>query len=303
MPSLLPSLRACSAASVTVALLGCAGLHGSNVIEEQIKVPVRVSDMRGGQVERDVVVTLFHDRTAPKPYPVLVFNHGRAVTAKERAAYGRVRITATSYWLAGFGFMVAVPTRIGYGVTGGEDVENSGPCSRKNYPPGYQAAAVQTLKVLEFLRERPDVARDRAVVMGQSYGGTTAITVASLHPVGVQGAINFAGGGGGNPDTRPGRPCSPGSLERLFAGYGKTARMPTLWIYTENDLFFGPNLPKEWFDAYRTAGGVGEYVRFPPNGSNGHLLFTHAPEVWRPRVLAFLQNLGYQRLREHPSRD
>ena len=29
-------------------------------------------------------------------------------------------------WLAGFGFIVAVPIRIGYGITAGEDVEDSG---------------------------------------------------------------------------------------------------------------------------------------------------------------------------------
>ena len=262
--------------------------------EEQTRVPVKVVDIHGKEVSQEIVVTVLYDDAAPKPYPVLVLNHGRSAKASGRVAVGRARFSAASAWLAGFGFMVAVPTRVGYGVTGGEDVENSGACNRKNYPPVYLAAAAQTLKVLDVLRGRADVAKDRAVVMGQSFGGTTAITVASLNPAGVQAAINFAGGGGGNPETRPQDPCSQSALQRLFGNYGKTARIPTLWVYTENDMYFGPKLPREWFAAFKASGGAGEYILFPANGDNGHLLFTRAPDVWQPRVLEFLRPLGYQ---------
>jgi dienelactone hydrolase len=62
------------------------------------------------------------------------------------------------------------------------------------YPPGYAAAAQQTLAVLEAVRQRPDAARDRAVVMGQSFGGATAVTIAGLNPAGVQAAFLEARG-------------------------------------------------------------------------------------------------------------
>ena len=129
--------------------------------------------------------------------------------------------------------------------------------------------------------------------MGLSFGGATAITVASLDPPGVQGAVNFAGGAGGNPIDRPQNPCSQPALKRLFAGYGKTARMPTLWIYSENDQYFGPALPREWFAAFKASGGVGEFAPFPPVGSNGHYMFSRAPALWQPRVREFLAAIGY----------
>jgi len=172
-------------------------------------------------------------------------------------------------------------------------VENSGVCERKVYEPGYAAAAAQTLAVLAAVRERPDAAKDRAVVVGQSYGGTTAATVASLNPPGVQAAINFAGGGGGNPKTQPQRPCGVSQLERLFGGYGKTAKMPMLWIYTENDMYFGPEYPRQWHAAYVAAGGRAEFVQFPPHGEDGHLLFSRFPAVWQPKVTAFLEAQGF----------
>jgi dienelactone hydrolase len=281
--------------------LFAAALFGSvaqaRVIEEQTKVPVKVVDGDGKTIEHDIVVTIWRDTDAPRPYPALVLNHGRSYKPDGRAAVGRAKYSEVSDWLARQGFIVGVPTRLGYGVTGGEDVEDTGSCSRKNYPPGYQASAAQTLAVLAMLRARPEVAPDRAVIMGQSYGGTTAITVAAMTPRGVQATINFAGGGGGNPETRPGNPCGPEKLKRLFADYGKSARIPTLWIYTENDLYMGPTQPKEWFDAFTAAGGVGEYTRFPPHGEDGHGLFTRAPAIWAPRVLEFLRANGYAGLK------
>jgi hypothetical protein len=56
--------------------------------------------------------------------------------------------------------------------------------------------------------------------------------------------------------------------ERMFADYGKTAKVPMLWIYTENDLYSGLRYPRQWFDAcvkrgapaqgFKTANGGGK---------------------------------------------
>lgn len=284
---------ACWACSLVAAGVLCAAPANAKLVEEVTKVPVKVTDAYGKAIAQDILVTVYFDDAAPKPYPVLVLGHGRAPEPEKRAAMGRVRTSANSRWLARLGFMVAVPTRVGYGDSGGEDVEDTGPCNRKNYPPGYVTAADQTLQVLEFMRRRPDTAKDRTIIMGQSFGGTTAITVAAMNPPGVQATINFAGGGGGNPKTMPQNPCATPLLERMFATYGKTTRIPTLWVYTENDMYFGPKFPKQWFDAFKAAGGTGEYVLFPPNGENGHGLFTQAPGVWQSRVIEFLQANGY----------
>jgi dienelactone hydrolase len=269
----------------------------AKLVEEVIKVPVKASNAYGKVTEQDAVVTLFYDDTAPKPYPIAIINHGRSVKPEQRAAFGRSTSITNARWLASMGFLVAVPTRIGYGVTGGEDLEDTGDCNRKNYPPGYEAAAAQTLQVLAAVRLRPDVLPDRTLVVGQSYGGTTAITVAAKNPVGVQATLNFAGGGGGNPETHAQQPCGANRLKSMFATYGETSRIPTLWVYTENDQWMGPTYPREWFDAFKYKGGIGEFVLFPPNGKDGHGLFTQAPDVWRPKALEFLKANGFPELK------
>jgi dienelactone hydrolase len=277
---------------VWLALLVLPCAHAT-LREEQIDLPVKVNDAYGKAVEQTIKVTVFYDEANPQPAPVLVLNHGRASDAEGRVKLNRARYTDASRFLVQRGFIVAVPTRIGYGVSGGPDVEDSGACNAKRYPPGYAAAAEQTLAVLAAVRQRPDASKDRAVVMGQSYGGTTAVTIAALNPAGVQASINFAGGGGGNPKTQPQRPCAPQALERMFGNYGKTARIPMLWIYTENDMYFGPELPRQWHAAYVATGGQAQLVQFPPQGDDGHQLFSRFPQLWQPKVAEFLDAQGF----------
>ena len=137
-------------------LVFLSGAAQARVHEEVLTLPVTVNDAYGKKITRDITVTVFSDDTNPRPAPVLVLNHGRAAEADKRAELGRARFTDASRFLVRHGFIVAVPTRIGYGVTGGDDVENSGACERKVYEPGYAAAAAQTLAVLAAVRERPD---------------------------------------------------------------------------------------------------------------------------------------------------
>lgn len=265
----------------------------ARLVEQQQEVAVQVSDMFNKRIEQTIRVTTFFDDATPQPRPVLVLNHGRAVDAASRASLGRARYSDASAWFAGHGFLVAVPTRVGYGVSGGDDVEDSGQCRNKIYEPAYAAAAQQTQAVLQAVWQRPDVNPQRSVVVGQSFGGATSVAMAARNPAGVVATINFAGGGGGNPQTMPQRPCRPDLLERMFANYGKTARLPMLWVYTENDQYFGPTYPREWFEAYQKAGGQGEFKQFPPHGEDGHSLFTRFPAVWRPVVSDFLRRQGF----------
>jgi dienelactone hydrolase len=287
-----PSRRVRGAALFGAALL-LAGSGRAAVVEEQLDVAVEVVDGYGKTLAAPVKVSAFVDPDTPSPHPILVINHGRPSEAPARAALGRYRPLEIVRWFARLGFVVAVPTRLGYGATGGEDVEDSGACTRKVYAPGYEAAAQQTLAVIEAMRARADTVKDRTVVVGQSYGGATSVAVAARNPPGIVASINFAGGGGGNPKTSAREPCAPVLLKRLFADYGRTARLPMLWVYTENDQFWGAQYPKDWLEAFRDGGGSAEFVQFPPHGDDGHLLFTRFPAVWQPAVRAFLDQRGF----------
>jgi len=281
------------AASLLLALALAPGDVAARIVEEQADVPVKVADAYGKVVEQSIRITIFRDDAAAAPRPLVVINHGRAGEAQQRAALGRARYPVASQWFVRHGFVVAVPTRVGYGISGGEDVEDSGACSNKRYPPGYEAAAQQSLAVIDYMARRADVLNTRTVVLGVSYGGATALAIAALNPPNVVAAINFAGGGGGNPDTRPAHPCSPAQLRRLFSDWGRSARVPTLWVYSENDRYFGVELPREWFEVFRSQGGIGEFQAMPAVGADGHNLFGSFPAEWQPAVAAFLARQGF----------
>ena len=265
----------------------------ARIVEEKSELPVQVSDAYGKTIAQAIKVTIFRDDAASAPRPAVVINHGRASEAAERASFGRSRFADISRWFVRQGFVVALPTRIGYGETGGEDVEDAGPCNNKRFGPSFAAAAAQTLAVTTLLRERADVQPDRIVAVGQSVGGATTVAFASLNPPGLVAAINFAGGSGGDPKNRPGNPCSPQAIERTYAEYGARAKLPMLWIYAENDKYWGATWPRAWAAAYRGAGANVRFVQVPPAGEDGHAFFTRFPLEWQPLVTAFLREQGF----------
>jgi dienelactone hydrolase len=133
----------------------------------------------------------------------------------------------------------------------------------------------------------------RGVVVGQSFGGATAIAAASMNPSGVVAAINFAGGGGGDPDNRPENPCRPDLLEKVLASYGKTSKVQTLWLYSENDRYWGKALPKKWAGEFVSAGGQAAFVQLPPYKDDGHASFTGNRAAWSAPVEEFLKKAGF----------
>ena len=74
--------------------------------------------------------------------------------------------------------------------------------------------------------------------------------------------------------------------------FGRTARVPMLWIYIENDTFFGPDLSKRMHQAFTSAGGQAEYHLLPPFGNDGHFLIGSPDGIplWSPIVSHFLDN-------------
>jgi dienelactone hydrolase len=131
------------------------------------------------------------------------------------------------------------------------------------------------------------------LLVGQSAGGFASIATAATNPGGVVGAINFAGGIGGNPTASPRQSCKPEQIATIYGQFGKTARMPTLWLYAENDLFWGADVPKQWFDAFKNGGSDATLIQTPPvpGEENGHTLINTGGPLWMPGVETFLQRL------------
>jgi dienelactone hydrolase len=127
--------------------------------------------------------------------------------------------------------------------------------------------------------------------VGQSGGGWGSIALGSKNPPSVRAIITFAAGRGGRVGGKPNNNCAPDELVKETAEFGRTARIPMLWLYVENDTYFGPELTKRMHAAFTDAGGNAEYHLFPAFGSDGHFFIDSADAVpiWAPLVSQFLE--------------
>lgn len=225
------------------------------------------------------------------PFPLAIVSHGSPASAKGRPSMVVPRFRPVSGWLIEQGYMVALPLRRGYGETGGRWAESYGSCSDPDYYKAGMASAEDIENVLSALQERDDVRSDRVLLVGWSAGGWGSIAAASNNPDGVFAVLNFAGGRGGVGN------CTPERLVEAARKFGKTSRVPSLWLYSSNDQYFSPRLSRQMFGAFTKAGGVGQYVELPAFGSDGHRIFGSAQAIglWRPPVEKFLSKLRPRR--------
>jgi len=220
--------------------------------------------------------------------PLVLIAHGAP-----RNPVGRVTLKPNwadvqARWFAAQGFVVVVPLRRGYGLSDGPVQESYGSCDQADFSAAGLTTANDIQGVIETLAREPYVDPGRVVVVGYSAGGWGSLGVASRNPAGIVAVINFAGGRG---STSPGINCQPERLIQVAEQFGKTAKVPSLWLYTSNDTFFSADLSQKLFSAYATGGGPAEYKLMGSFGNDGHYLFISATGTgeWTPVVTEFLR--------------
>jgi dienelactone hydrolase len=281
-PFLTNSLRIICAMSLPATATGS---------ETQSDVRVPVDDGAGHRTEIHVRLCGFDDT----PRGVVVVNHGSPPNAATRPmmAPGSCGSEATS-WFMHHGYAVALPLRTGYGDSGGMFTEGIGDCSRDDYVGAGLATAREIDGVVDYLAARKDVDAARIVVLGVSAGGWGTMAYDSTSHPHVAAFVNFAGGRGGHHHNTPNDNCRPDNLVAAAGRYGQSASAPMLWIYSENDSFFGPALAQRMYEAFAAAGGQATFEHLPPYGSDGHALYS-APlgsVVWGPLVERYLASRG-----------
>ena len=237
------------------------------------------------------------------PFPLVVMNHGVSLNQSERGFFPLVEFRDAAMWFARRGYMVVAPSGSGYGAAALDDPERGlysvfyskiGSCDNPNFHDAGLAVALIDKWIIDYMTEQKLIVPDKTIVVGQSAGGWAAIALSSQNLPAVRAIIVFAGGRGGRVGGKPNNNCAPDRLVAATADLGRTARMPMLWIYIENDKFFGPALSKRMHEAYTGAGGNAEYHLLPPFGSDGHFLITSPDSIplWAPLVGPFLEKHG-----------
>jgi dienelactone hydrolase len=294
-------IKLITAAVASTAMLGFAQtanpapeIFAKDMREEIVRIDVTVKDLYNKQETKPVPITIYRPK-GDGPFPLVVFNHGRAVTDK-RAAQGRSRPEHLARYFVEKGFVVFAPTRIGYWETyGGFDPEDSGNCSSMRVEPMSTVASDQVLASVEYARTLPYIDASRWIVAGQSVGGLTTVATVGRNPKGLIGGINFAGGTGGNPDRTPGNPCGVAQIASYWGTIAKSSTVSMLWLYWQNDKFWGEKHPKNWHEKWLDNGGRAEFTMFPAVGEDGHGGLNTDMNSWLPVVDAYLSKLGFNK--------
>jgi dienelactone hydrolase len=235
------------------------------------------------------------------PFPLVVMNHGIALGARERSYFPVIEFRDAALWFARRGYVVVAPVRPGYGPTAfdtpergifGLDFSGVGKCSDVEFGEAGLAVASIDKWVIDEMTTHSFIKRDGIIIVGQSGGGWGSIALGGQNPASVRAIIAFAAGRGGHLDGKPNNNCAPDHLVDAVSQFGRTARIPMLWIYTHNDTYFGPDLSKRMAGAFQAAGGDVEYHLLPDFGTEGHFFIDSADavQIWAPLVSRFLNN-------------
>jgi dienelactone hydrolase len=275
------------AAAIALALAALPGrTDAAQFIREELRIPMPAAGPRG--LEGILVRT-----DEPGPHPLVLINHGAPRDGAERPQMSPFQYYLPAIEFVRRGWTAALVMRRGYGDSGGAFGEGSGPCNNPNYVRSGVASAADLEAVIGFLAQRPDVDAARILSVGHSAGGFATVALTAEPPPGLLAAISFAGGRGSD---KPDSVCQADRLAAAFGEFGKRSRVPMLWVYADNDHFFGPALAEQFRAAFTAAGGRAEFLRPPPFADDGHRLFS-APAgipLWTPMVDRFLkaQNLA-----------
>jgi dienelactone hydrolase len=197
------------------------------------------------------------------------------------------------------GYGVAVVMRRGYGRSGGAFVDQSGPCSNKEYVRSTRDIAEEILAALGRLEQESWVDSKRVVLLGHSAGGIATVEAGARNPPGVLAVISFAGGRGSDGAEHV---CRPDRLVSAYKTFGKGARIPNEWIFSRNDRYFDSSLASQMREAYASSGAPVDLVIAPPFGNDGHALaLSPTPAVWWPHVEPFLRKVGLPADLVHPA--
>src|SRR5580658_864041 len=238
------------------------------------------------------VLEVYADR--PGRHPLAVLTHGTSDKEEDRMHVTPWAQLGQALWFARRGYVAIVVVRKGYGRSGGAQDGSHGGCGSRSgsFQEAGEASAEDLKAIMKFARTLPEVDGDTVISAGVSTGGFAQAALVADPPRELKAAISFAGGRGGDGHEHN---CNLSGLIDAYSAFGRGARkhgtLPMLWIYSENDHWFPPAMARQFEAAYTKGGGAEQFVLAPPDGEDGHHLYSHTA-AWSETVDEFLKAHG-----------
>ncbi len=277
-----PSVR-----QLTIALVAAFALLPGVATVQELQLDHRMNEhivqVPAGQNDRAMLETTVFQPNGPGPFPLLIINHGKDPGRPNLQPRDRFYHMAMQFVKRGYAVMV--PMRQGFANSTGRYRSHGCNMTANGY-----TQAEDILDTVAYARRQPWVDAKRIVIAGQSYGGLATMALGTQELPGVRGLLNFAGGLRDDSDRCAWR----SSLVSAFAEYGAKNKVPSLWMYGENDSLFGPDLAHRMHAAFRQGGGRARLVEFPAfkRDAHGMLASRDGEKVWLAETLKFLDDIG-----------
>lgn len=280
-------VRQASVRKIATALLASLAMLPGLAIEQELQLDYRMNErvvqVPAGRDGRAMLETTVFKPNGPGPFPLLIINHGKDPGSPSAQPRDRFYYMAAAFVKRGYAVMV--PMRQGFANSTGRYRDSGCDMTTNGY---LQAQDIRS--ALEYARTQSWVDADHVVVAGQSYGGLATMALGTEELRGVRGLINFAGG---LRDDSAG--CGwRSALVSAFAEYGANNKIPSLWMYGENDSLFGPDLANRMHEAFQQAGGKARLVEFPSfkRDAHGMLASRDGEKIWLGDTMRFLKGVG-----------
>jgi dienelactone hydrolase len=229
----MPKMRRLLSLLIAVAAVAGTTQHSvaGEFYMEDLRIPMAAAGTEG--------LEAFLIRPAsPKRYPLALLSHGSPRGFDDRATMSAHNYYGIALEYARRGFAALIVMRRGYGTSPGGRIDAIGGCVNAAYLPAAAVAVADLLAAVDAMAHRSDVTTSGMIAAGHSAGGLATVALAAQAPSGLVAAISFAGGRGSRADDEV---CNPAGLTQAFATFGKTSRVPMLWVYAANDSYFGPD--------------------------------------------------------------
>lgn len=258
--------------------LACAPATAAQMRDEIAHVP-----MKDG-IFTAHLTTRFYAPPGDGPFPLVVINHGKAEGSPAMQKDDPFYFQAIEFVRRGYA--VAVPIRAGFGSSGGTYFR-----SNCDFEKGARHWADSVQAAIDYARTLSYIDSTHIVVIGQSQGGLTSVALGERNLPGVMGIINIAGGMWDGT-------CNgwDSTLIRGFRDLGRRSNIPALFLYGDNDRFWGNGaLSRKFFDAYHEGNPNAQYFDEGVfSEGDSHMVFHRysGEKIWIPPVQHFFESLG-----------
>lgn len=279
-----------------IILFGCDTMNSEasastkkRIVVERVMLPAQFQREDGTTytVNLDAIISRPDD---DQEHPLALINHGYDPTNHQSRYIDDFKYQTMEF--ARRGWVAVAFSRRGYGHSGGDFAEKITGCNENGVFRGATVPGEDIRAVLHLMTQRNYVDSSKVIAIGHSGGGLAMIALAAKPPPGLLAAVNFAGAI--NATFPAAQDCYSDILIKVVTKFGKSTRIPMLWIYAENDLSSPMALGRRMYKAFSKGGGDAQFITGIWYGSDGHNLF-FKPEsisIWTPYVDAFLQKNG-----------